>query len=240
MRVKALHGFALSLNEARQLQLSLANSVSQEDEPGEPHFIAGIDVSAERALKKATAAVVVLSYPEMNLAETALFQGELNFPYIPGFLSFREAPLVLKACEKLSISPELIIVDGQGIAHPRRFGIASHLGLFLDTPTIGCAKSLLCGTCEMPAETAGSFSYLVDHGEVIGAALRTKAKISPVFVSVGHKVSLGSAISWVMKCCRGQRLPEPMRLAHLAAGGQLKKALQAKFGFNLINGKGSP
>lgn len=220
-----MHEFTLSLNEARQVQMSLAKSVSQEDMPGEVRFIAGVDVSAERASRKATAAAVVLSYPEMKLVETVLFQGELNFPYIPGFLSFREAPLVLNAFERLTKSPDLVIVDGQGLAHPRRLGIASHLGLLLNVPTIGCAKSRLCGEYEIPDETAGSFTRLFDGGEVIGAVLRSRTGVKPLFVSVGHKVSLDSAIGWVLRCCRGLRLPEPTRLAHLAAGGKLKEAV---------------
>ena len=122
----------------------------------------------------------------------------------------------------LAITPDLILVDGQGIAHPRRMGLASHLGLFLDTPTIGCAKSLLCGSHEMPGDEPGSYAEVVDRGEIIGVALRTKLGVKPVYVSIGHKIDLQTAIHWVLECCRGYRLPEPTRLAHLAAGGNLK------------------
>ncbi len=156
------------------------------------------------------------------MVETQVVSGELDFPYIPGLLSFREAPLTLAACERLTITPDLILVDGQGIAHPRRMGLASHLGLFLNTPTIGCAKSRLCGTHEVPDEKPGSYAEVVDRGEITGAALRTKFRVKPVYVSIGHKVDLQTAIYWVMNCCRGYRLPEPTRLAHLAAGGNLK------------------
>jgi deoxyribonuclease V len=149
-------------------------------------------------------------------------QGRLELPYIPGLLSFRESPLVLAACRKITISPDLIMVDGQGIAHPRRLGIASHLGLLLGKTTIGCAKSRLYGSHLMPAEESGSYTELVDKGEVIGAALRTKNGVKPLFISTGHKISLENAVYWVMRCCRGYRLPEPTRLAHLAAGGNLK------------------
>ena len=130
---------------------------------------------------------------------------------------------MLAACEKLAVTPDLILVDGQGIAHPRRMGLASHLGLFLNTPTIGCAKSRLCGSHKEPGVETGSCAELVDNGEAIGAALRTKLGANPVYVSIGHKVDLKTAIHWVLECCRGYRIPEPLRLAHLAAGGNLRE-----------------
>jgi deoxyribonuclease V len=151
--------------------------------------------------------------------ETRVVTSELDFPYIPGLLSFRESPLILSICEKLSVTPDILLVDGQGIAHPRRFGLASHLGLLLNLPTIGCAKSLLCGIHETRGAEPGSYAEVTDEGETIGAALRTKMGVKPVYVSIGHRVDLKTAIHWVMNCCRGYRLPEPTRLAHLAAGG---------------------
>jgi deoxyribonuclease V len=132
-----------------------------------------------------------------------------------------DPPLILDACEKLCNTPDIILVDGQGIAHPRRLGLASHLGLFLDTPTIGCAKSILCGRHEPVGDSVGSHAELVDNGEIIGAALRTRVGVKPIYVSIGHKIDLASALYWVAKCCRGYRLPEPTRLAHFAAGGKL-------------------
>ena len=138
-------------------------------------------------------------------------------------MSFRESPLTLAACEELSTTPDLILVDGQGIAHPRRLGLASHLGLFLNTSTIGCAKSLLCGKHETPGIESGSYAEIVDKDETIGVALRTKTERKPIFVSTGHRVELQNAIYWVMKCCQGYRMPEPTRLAHLAAGGNLRR-----------------
>jgi deoxyribonuclease V len=179
-----------------------------------------VDISVKRELGVATGAVVVLNYPELRLVETKVIRGRVNFPYVPGLLSFREAPLTLAACEKLGIIPDLVLVDGQGIAHPRRFGLASHLGLFLDTPTIGCAKSRLCGRHEEPGDNPGSYAEVVDRGETIGVALRTKPGSKPVYVSIGHKVDLEAAIYWVLECCRGYRLPEPCRLAHLASIGE--------------------
>jgi deoxyribonuclease V len=136
-------------------------------------------------------------------------------------LSFREAPLILAACQELTITPDLIMVDGQGIAHPRRLGLASHLGLLLDTPAIGCAKSLLCGRYGAVGTTPGNFMPLLDDEEVIGTVLCTKAGTKPIYVSIGHKLDLETAIFWVLNCCQGYRVPEPTRLAHLAAGGKL-------------------
>jgi deoxyribonuclease V len=221
MRVHGLHGWELNAAEAREIQSSLAKRVVTENRVANPRFIAGIDISAPDAQGVARGAVVVLSYPELDIVEVKEAQSKIGFPYVPGLLSFREGPLILAACEKLCNVPDLILVDGQGIAHPRRFGLASHVGLFLDLPTVGCAKSILCGRHEPVGEEAGCQAELLDKGELIGAALRTKARVKPIYVSVGHRISLVSALQWVMKCCRGYRLPEPTRLAHLAAGGML-------------------
>lgn len=222
MQVKQWHNWQISSTEALELQRRLATQVLRNSELIEPRFIAGVDLAVGKANGLATATIVVLSYPELRVVATSMAQGRLDFPYIPGLLSFREAPLALAAGERLNITPDLIMVDGQGIAHPRRFGLASHLGLLWDKPTIGCAKSLLCGRYETPAVKAGSFTEIIDGGETIGAALRTRPVVRPVYVSIGHKVDLATAIHWVLKCCRGYRLPEPTRLAHLAAGGNLK------------------
>ena len=220
--MERLHSWQVGNAEALDIQWRLAAQVSRDSQITTPHFIAGVDISAQKAQGMATGAVVVLNYPELRVVETKVAQEELTFPYIPGLLSFRESPLVLAVCEKLTITPDLIMVDGQGIAHPRRMGFASHLGLFLNTPTIGCAKSLLCGSHGVPGDEPGSYAEVIDRGETIGAALRTKLGVKPVYVSIGHKIDLQSAIYWVLGCCRGYRLPEPIRLAHLAAGGNLK------------------
>ena len=222
MKVESLHSWQASTAQALEIQQRLAAQVSKRSEVTTPRFIAGVDISAGKGAGMATGAVVILNYPELRVVETKVAQGRLDFPYIPGFLSFRESPLTLAACQKLTISPDLILVDGQGIAHPRRLGLASHLGLFLNTPTIGCAKSILCGSHEAPGAEPGSYTEVVDKGEIIGAALRTKLGVKPVYVSIGHKIDLNTAIYWVMKCCRGYRLPEPTRLAHRAAGGNLE------------------
>ena len=220
--MERLHSWQVSVTEALDIQLRLADKVSKVSEVATPRFIAGVDISAGKAQGVATGAVVILSYPELRLVETKIVNAKLNFPYIPGLLSFRESPLILAACEKLTVTPNLILVDGQGVAHPRRMGLASHLGLFLDTPTIGCAKSRLCGSHKELGVEPGSSVELVDNGEVIGAVLRTKIGASPIYISIGHKVDLKTAVHWVLECCHGYRIPEPTRLAHLAAGGNLK------------------
>ena len=222
VKINRLHGWQVDIAQALDIQLKLAGLVSKVSEINYPRFIAGVDISSHKAQKIATGAVVVLSYPELRLVETKIVNEELSFPYIPGLLSFRESPLVLAACERLMVTPDLILVDGQGIAHPRRMGLASHLGLFLDTPTIGCAKSRLCGSHKELGTEPGSYADLVDDGEVIGAVLRTKQNTNPIYVSTGHKIDLQTAIHWVLECCRGYRVPEPTRLAHLAAGGNLR------------------
>lgn len=219
----ALHSWRVSTARALEIQMKLAAQVSRVSEVISPCLIAGVDISVNKGAGTGTGAVVVLSYPELDLVETEVVTDNLEFPYVPGLLSFREAPLILAAYARLTVTPDLIMVDGQGIAHPRRMGLASHLGLFWDIPTIGCAKSRLCGSHEVPGDEPGSCADLVDGGEVIGSALRTKAGVNPVYVSIGHKVDLPTAIHWVLACCRGYRLPEPARLAHLAAGGNLKR-----------------
>jgi deoxyribonuclease V len=224
MRVFNLHGWEVSTAEARELQLKLASEVSRTDVVSGPRFIAGVDISVDRVRGVARGAVVVLNYPELKVVETRVVEGKVDFPYVPGLLTFREAPLALAAFKRLNTVPDLVLFDGQGIAHPRRMGLASHLGLFLDTPAIGCAKSRLCGSHAVLGSEVGSYAELVDGDELIGAALRTKAGVKPVYVSIGHKISLESAIHWVMRCCCGYRLPEPTRLAHLAAGGRLEGA----------------
>ena len=218
-----LHDWQVTIPQAVDIQACLAKKVSMANEVNEPRFIGGVDISVRRTGDMATGAVVVLSYPELELVEAQMVTGRTEMPYVPGLLSFRESPLILSACEKLTVIPDLVMVDGQGIAHPRRIGLASHLGLFLDIPTIGCAKSRLCGSHDEPVVDAGSYTEVLDRGEVIGAALRTKHGTKPLYVSIGHKVDLPNAIYWVMQCCRGYRMPEPTRLAHLAAGGNLKR-----------------
>lgn len=218
-----VHPWNLSPSAAVALQRELAAQVRCEDDLGPVRTIAGVDVSMSRFATEGFAAIVVLAVPGLEVLEVAGARRPLTMPYIPGLLSFREVPLVLAAYEQLRILPDLIVVDGHGRAHPRRIGIASHLGLVLDTPTIGCAKSILVGTHDPLAEARGSLAPLVHHGETIGYAVRTKDRVGPVFVSCGHRVSNPTAVRWVLACARGYRLPEPTRRAHLASN-ELRRA----------------
>ena len=216
MQVNHIHPWNVSPREAIRIQKDLAKRVIPTCGFGPIHTVAGADVGIKGGVAKA--AVVVLSYPDLRLLDQSTVAQPVSLPYIPGLLSFRECPSLLAAFERLSLEPDLILVDGQGIAHPRRLGLASHLGLFLEKPTIGCAKSRLCGTCEEPEETAGSYTCLYDGEELLGAALRTRNKTRVLYVSIGHKVDLNVSIHYVLKCCRGYRLPETTRWAHRIAG----------------------
>jgi deoxyribonuclease V len=213
---------AINSTEACRMQLAMADKVIKTGGALHPRYIAGVDISVESNQKKARAAAVVLNYPSLELEEVAIAHGELNFPYIPGLLSFREVPLITEAYQKLFAVPDLLMVDGQGLAHPRRMGLACHLGLLLDIPAIGCAKSRLCGECSSIGEYSGSQAALIDGEEIIGAAMRSKTGAKPLYISIGHKISLEDAVLWVSLCLKGYHLPEPTRLAHLAAGNKLR------------------
>jgi deoxyribonuclease V len=214
----APHPWDVSTAEAKAIQLSLRDKISFEPDFDEVSTVAGVDVGM--AGDMARAAVVVLSYPALEPVEQRLAEVPISMPYIPGFLSFREAPAILAACEDLEIEPDLFLFDGQGVAHPRRFGIASHVGVILDKPSIGCAKSRLCGTHNDPATECGSYTYLYDGDEIIGIVLRTRTGVSPVYVSVGHRIDLKTAMEYVLGCCTRYRLPETTRYAHRAASGE--------------------
>lgn len=210
--------------EAAQIQRESSARVVERDELRFIHHVAGVDVGFEGADKKiARAAVVVLDFPDLVPVDCAIARMPVTFPYIPGMLAFREAPVILKALEKISIDPDVILVDGHGRAHPRRMGIACQLGVVLDMPTIGCAKSILVGKAAAPRQAAGAWTPLVDKGETVGAALRTRAGVSPVYVTIGNKVTLARAIEVVLRCCKGYRLPETTRYAHrLASGDEIR------------------
>ncbi|HRK95148.1 MAG TPA: deoxyribonuclease V [Rhodospirillales bacterium] len=215
MRPEPLHGWSLSVREAIDLQSRIAGGVVREDRLGEVRLVAGVDVAYDRRGRSgiARAAVVVLSFPDLSVVEQAAVEVAVEFPYVPGLLTFREAPAAIAALERLSARPDVLLCDGQGLAHPRRLGFAAHLGLFLDAPSVGVAKSVLIGTYEEPGPAKGDWSPLMDKGEVIGAALRTRAGVRPIYVSIGHRVSLPTAISLVLACTTSFRLPQTTRAA---------------------------
>jgi deoxyribonuclease V len=212
--MKALHGWDLSVPEARALQDRLRRRVVAEDRLGDVRRVAGIDVSYDRSSPVLYAAVVVLDARTVEPIEMAGARAQARFPYVPGYLSFRELPAALEAFEKLRSRPDLVVCDGHGRAHPRRFGLASHLGVWLDLPSIGCAKSVLVGRYREPGARRGCHTRLRADGETIGEAVRTRDGVKPVFVSVGHRVSLPTARRWVLALARGARLPETTRAAH--------------------------
>jgi deoxyribonuclease V len=221
-----MHQWNVPVEEAIALQKRLRPLVQRTDgvKLEDVQTVAGIDASYR---DKARAAVVVLSFPGMERLDVAVAARESVFPYVPGLLSFREGPVVLDALAKLSMQPDLLIFDGQGYAHPRRFGLASHLGVYLDRPSIGCAKSRLIGSYKEPDPEPGNGTPLLDRGEVIGAVLRTKARTKPIFISVGHKIDLEMAVEVVLRCLRGYRLPEPTRLAHNLTDAAARQGLRA-------------
>ena len=197
--------------EARRLQEQIPPRVIRRDRAGRVRSVAAADVALEGNL--GYAAVILYSFPELAELERVWSSGELQFPYVPGLLAFREMPLLLEAFAKLRRRPDLILADAHGWAHPRRAGMACHLGVVLDIPTIGCAKSVLTGEYKMPGTAQGSTSALRDGEEEIGRAVRTRTAVRPVFVSCGHRVSLPTAVRLVLKCCDGYRIPKPLRQA---------------------------
>jgi deoxyribonuclease V len=223
VKVEHRHRWDLSVAEAQALQASLAVEVVDEDRLGEVRRVAGVDVGFERGGELVRAAVVVLSLPGLEVEERAIARRPTAFPYVPGLLSFREAPAILDALGRLGAAPDLLLCDGQGRAHPRRFGIACHIGLLADLPSIGVAKSLLVGRHEEPPDERGAWTPLVHRREVVGAALRTRPGTKPVYVSPGHRVSLGTAVDWVMRCTTRYRLPETTRHAHRLASEEAER-----------------
>jgi deoxyribonuclease V len=224
MRLQELHRWDITPAEAIALQKELAPLVIRSGEPGIVRLIAAADIAFPERTRGwqgglARAAVVLMSYPELAFVEHHVIEAPVSFPYVPGLLSFREIPALAIAFERLSSTPDLLLVDGQGIAHPRRFGLAAHLGLLAGIPTIGCAKSRLCGEEPDPGPERGSMSDLIDGGERIGLVVRTKGRVKPLYVSVGHLISLECAAEWVLRLAPTHRLPEPIRLADRLSKG---------------------
>lgn len=225
-RSDLLHAWKVLPGEAIAIQQQLRRLIRQEWEQAvaEVKRVAGIDVGIKGDV--ARAAVVVLSYPALEPLDVTLAEEPVSFPYVPGLLTFREGPVVLAALARLQVEPDLLIFDGQGVAHPRRMGIAAHIGVLVDRPSVGCAKSRLWGSHQEPGLERGDYALLYDAQEIIGAVVRTRAGVKPVYVSVGHRIDLPRAIQCVLSCCTRFRLPETTRLAHRAAGGQATASLQ--------------
>jgi len=220
MKVNRHHDWPLTAEDAIAIQNQLRSQVITEDQLGDVQYVAGVDLGFEEDGAISRAAVAVLSFPDLQLQEKAIAKRPTTFPYIPGFLSFREIPAILDALETVSITPDLIVCDGQGIAHPRRLGIACHLGVLIDIPTIGAAKSLLVGKHdEVPVEK-GSWQPLRYRGEVVGAVVRSRTGVKPLYVSPGHRISLPTAIDYVLRCTTKYRLPETTRWADKLASNR--------------------
>jgi deoxyribonuclease V len=229
MEINYLHSFDVTYGEALAIQKSLRERLILHDDCHlPPKIIAGADISYAKNSDLFFAAVILHSYPEMKIIEETYASQRSVFPYIPGLLTFREGPALLKAFAELRQVPDLVIFDGQGIAHPRGVGLASHMGLFLNVPTIGCAKSRLTGSHREVGKAAGKRTPLLHDNETIGSVVRTKTGIKPLFISPGHRISLQQSIDVVLSCCRGYRLPEAVRNAHLAVNRFRQKYLEGK------------
>jgi deoxyribonuclease V len=216
MEFAELHSWEMDYAEAVALQRRLAELVDLRVPPGwKPRLVAGVDVSYEKHGDLFFAGVVVLQLPELNLVGTASARGRVTFPYIPGLLSFRELPVLLEAFRLLPLVPDAVLVDGQGLAHPRRLGLATHLGLWLGIPTVGCAKSRLCGEHPPPGSRRGDHVPLRQGEEEIGAVLTTRDRIKPLYISPGHRMDIDRAVALTLACGGRYRLPEPTRQAHL-------------------------
>jgi deoxyribonuclease V len=213
MRVKPIHSWDITKNDAIPLQKKLAQQTQFKPLKKDPKIIAGTDISFQG--DTAYAGAVLFKLPSLEPIGNFIYKGKVSFPYVPGLLSFREAPILLELFKLIKPTPDLIFIDGHGLAHPRKLGLASHIGLFLQKPTIGCGKSRLCGSFEDPSASKGSHSQLLNKSdEPIGAVVRTKERCKPVFVSPGHLIDSSDAITWTLRCISKYRIPEPTRLAH--------------------------
>jgi len=213
MRYQDLHPWDVTPAEGSKIQNELRERVVLHDDFSRVDLVAGADMSIDKSSNEGFAGVIVYTFPDLNEVERRHAHRKLTFPYIPGFLAFREAPVLLEAFAKLENEPDVIIFDGQGIAHQRGLGIATHMGLVLDKPTVGCAKSRLVGSFEEPGNEVGNFSPLVFHGNTIGAVLRTRKNVNPIFVSQGHRIDLKTCVDMLLQCGDGYRIPKPTREA---------------------------
>lgn len=217
MNIKDLHPWTVTYRRAAEIQQELKQKLRlrDHDSPEQINIIAGADISYSKQDDLFYAAVILMEFPSMKTVEERTTVEKAPFPYIPGLLSFREGPALLKIFKGLHHTPDVAVFDGQGIAHPRGVGLASHMGLFLDIPTIGCAKTRLVGQYSEPGKEMGNYTDLIFDERIVGAVLRTKKKVKPVFISPGYKIGIKRAVAVVLDCCRGYKLPEPTRRAHL-------------------------
>jgi len=221
MMVKPLHSWKVNVEQAIQIQQNLRNRIILENTFSEVKTIGGGDVAYSEDRNFLFSAIVVLSFPKMETIDSVTAQGEIHFPYIPGLFSFREGPILIKAFKNLKLKPDVMIFEGQGIAHPRGFGLASHMGLWLDLPSIGCTKTPLLSDFIYPGPSKGSFELIRKEGKEVGAVLRTKENVKPLFVSPGHGIDLQTSIQLILDTCQGYRTPEPLRRAHHATRNML-------------------
>ncbi len=230
MKIKNLHSWNVTYKEAITIQQTLREKLILDDKknPDKIRTIAGADISYSRGDNIFFAAVVLLEFPSMEVIAETFFTQRVSFPYIPGLLTFREGPPLLKAFEKLRTIPDVAIFDGQGIAHPRGLGLASHMGLLLDIPAIGCAKTRLVGQYSDVNNERGSYSSLILDDKVVGAVLRTKKNVKPVFISQGHKIGLKRSVEIILSSCTGYKLPEPVRKAHLTVNRIRTKMIEVQ------------
>lgn len=228
MKAVRSHRWDVDPSEAESIQRELAESVEARDRiRGDIRLIAGLDVAYETGGDRVFATVVVMDLASQETIETAVEVGTVTFPYVPGLFSFRELPPLSAALSKLQVSPDLMVCDGQGVAHPRRFGLASHVGVLFDIPTIGCGKSCLIGKYNEPAVDRGSQSPLYVGNDIVGTVVRTRASVKPLFVSVGHRVSLDTASNWILRLADKYRQPEPIRRANQLANEERAKVLES-------------
>jgi len=219
--MKPLHSWNVGVEEAIQIQESLRDRIVLEKTFSKVRTIGGGDVAYSKKGDRLCGAIIVLSFPDMETLDIAMANGKVSFPYIPTLLSFREGPILIKTFQRLKIKPDVMIYDGQGIAHPRGIGLASHMGLWLNLPSIGCAKTPLLDEFISPGSSKGSFEWIQREGKEVGAVLRTKDKVKPLFVSPGHRIDLITSVQLILESCQGFRFPEPLRRAHQATRNML-------------------
>jgi deoxyribonuclease V len=225
MNIVDLHNWNVTPTDARIIQKNLRQRITLTWTPRSIKYITGLDAHYLPKREKILACGVTLSYPDLKLLEVKTTIKEVTFPYIPGLLAFREGPSLLELLSRQEIEADVYMFDGQGIAHPQRMGIATHIGLFINKPTIGCAKNLLVGKFDLPANKKGSYTYIIENREKLGVVLRTKTNVKPIFVSCGNLINLKKSIEITIKCCTHYRIPEPLRLAHIYAKRGLKYLL---------------